>query len=177
LRTNLCSIIRVYLEFYPVRTYRRSRRSWERGAGLVEYALIMVLVSVIVIGALTVVGNRVSLIYCDVATKLTNKRPLISVCSAPSVTIVLVNGSAAHTIRLHAEVVDDKGLGANIQSVKIYVNGSLHDTELLDWYCLGGGDQPCSDFTVTPGTTYTFHAVALDADNFTGDDTLVYTAP
>jgi pilus assembly protein Flp/PilA len=38
----------------------------ERGQGLVEYALILVLVAVVVIGVLSVVGGGVSNVYCTV---------------------------------------------------------------------------------------------------------------
>ena len=44
--------------------------SMERGQGLVEYALILVMVAVVVIVGLSIVGTSVSGVYCDVVTTL-----------------------------------------------------------------------------------------------------------
>jgi pilus assembly protein Flp/PilA len=38
----------------------------EEGQGLVEYALILVLIAIVVIGALTVLGNRVSQVFVNI---------------------------------------------------------------------------------------------------------------
>ena len=42
----------------------------EEGQGLVEYALIIVLVSIVVITALTLLGTRVSTVFSTIATSL-----------------------------------------------------------------------------------------------------------
>lgn len=47
----------------------RKRRN-EEGQGLVEYALVMVLVSVVVIAILTVLGPTISNVYCSINTAL-----------------------------------------------------------------------------------------------------------
>jgi pilus assembly protein Flp/PilA len=49
----------------------RSFFAKEEGQGLVEYALILVLIAIVVIGILTVLGNRVSTIFSQVNSGLT----------------------------------------------------------------------------------------------------------
>ena len=43
----------------------------EEGQGLVEYALIIVLVAIVVIAALTLLGTNVSTVFSNIATTLT----------------------------------------------------------------------------------------------------------
>jgi pilus assembly protein Flp/PilA len=38
----------------------------EEGQGLVEYALILVLIAIVVVGILTVLGNRVSTVFSEI---------------------------------------------------------------------------------------------------------------
>jgi len=45
---------------------RRSTRS-ERGQGMVEYALILVLIAVVVIVMLIVLGNQVANVFCNIS--------------------------------------------------------------------------------------------------------------
>lgn len=47
--------------------FRRSELSGERGQGMVEYALILVLIAVVVIIILTVVGGEVSNVFSNVS--------------------------------------------------------------------------------------------------------------
>lgn len=42
----------------------------DRGASLVEYALLLVLIAIVAIGAITLVGNDVSAAFSDVANEL-----------------------------------------------------------------------------------------------------------
>ena len=42
----------------------------EDGQGLVEYALILVLVAIVVIGVLTTMGTKISAAFQDIVTKL-----------------------------------------------------------------------------------------------------------
>jgi pilus assembly protein Flp/PilA len=44
----------------------------EKGQGLVEYALILVLVAIVVIAALTLLGPTISTIFTSINTGLTN---------------------------------------------------------------------------------------------------------
>ncbi len=43
----------------------------EEGQGLVEYALILVLIAIVVIGILTVLGGRVSTVFSQIDSGLT----------------------------------------------------------------------------------------------------------
>lgn len=49
----------------------RSFLTREAGQGLVEYALILVLIAVVVIGILTLLGNKVSTIFSSINSGLT----------------------------------------------------------------------------------------------------------
>jgi pilus assembly protein Flp/PilA len=44
----------------------RLRRS-ERGQGMVEYALILVLIAVVVIAVLVILGNQVQNVFCNIS--------------------------------------------------------------------------------------------------------------
>lgn len=49
----------------------RSFFAKEEGQGLVEYALILVLIAIVVIGILTLLGNRVSTVFSEINSGLT----------------------------------------------------------------------------------------------------------
>jgi pilus assembly protein Flp/PilA len=49
----------------------RSFFAKEDGQGLVEYALILVLIAIVVIGILTILGNKVSTVFSSVNSGLT----------------------------------------------------------------------------------------------------------
>ncbi len=44
--------------------------AYEEGQGLVEYALILVLIAIVVIGILTVLGNKVSTVFSTINSGL-----------------------------------------------------------------------------------------------------------
>ena len=48
----------------------RSFFAKEEGQGLVEYALILVLIAIVVIGILTVLGNKVSTVFSNINSGL-----------------------------------------------------------------------------------------------------------
>ncbi len=50
----------------------RSFFAKEEGQGLVEYALILVLIAVVVIGALTLLGGNISALFEDLANTIGN---------------------------------------------------------------------------------------------------------
>ncbi len=49
----------------------RSFFAREEGQGLVEYALILVLIAIVVIGILTLLGNRVSQVFSTITSSFT----------------------------------------------------------------------------------------------------------
>ena len=51
-------------------TMLRSFFAKEDGQGLVEYALILVLIAIVVIGILTVLGNKVSTVFSNINSGL-----------------------------------------------------------------------------------------------------------
>ena len=51
----------------------RSFFAKEEGQGLVEYALILVLIAIVVIGILTLLGNKVSTVFSQINSGLTTK--------------------------------------------------------------------------------------------------------
>ena len=53
-----------------IMAYARSMRDNEEGQALVEYALILVLVSIASVGTLTILGGDISAIFTDVSTAL-----------------------------------------------------------------------------------------------------------
>jgi pilus assembly protein Flp/PilA len=55
-----------------VATYIQNRLHEERGQAMVEYALIIGLVSVVAVGALTIMGGSVNAMYTTISTALTN---------------------------------------------------------------------------------------------------------
>jgi pilus assembly protein Flp/PilA len=48
----------------------RALRRREDGQGLVEYALILVLVAIVVIGVLTTMGNSIQAVFSDIVSSL-----------------------------------------------------------------------------------------------------------
>ena len=58
------------------------RKSMQSGQGLVEYALILTLVAVVVIGILTMLGPQVGNVFCNVTNSI-NGSPVAN-CSHPS---------------------------------------------------------------------------------------------
>ncbi|MEI6777194.1 MAG: Flp family type IVb pilin [Chloroflexales bacterium] len=52
----------------------RSFFTKEEGQGLVEYALILVLIAIVVIGILTLLGNRISAVFSGINSGLNGGR-------------------------------------------------------------------------------------------------------
>ncbi|MCC7447833.1 MAG: hypothetical protein IT324_10465 [Anaerolineae bacterium] len=154
------------------------RRTSQKGQGLVEYALILVLVAIVVILILSVAGQKVGDIFCDLVIQLGGTAPdSITACAAPRVTISGVGGTVSGTIQVEAIVKDNKGLGSNITSVKFYVDGTLKNSESTHKYCLGGGDGACDPFHTSSLSNgpHTLRVVATDADGNSGEATVTFT--
>jgi pilus assembly protein Flp/PilA len=147
-----------------------------RGQGLVEYALILALVAIVVIGVLAAAGQGIQNVFCDILIKLGGTAPDIGACAAPRITLTGISNGATVTgpIVVEAIIQDNKGLGANIQYVRFYVDGVQVADEHIYRYCLGGGDASCNSYTPSCGT-HTLHVVAADADNNTGEVSITFT--
>jgi pilus assembly protein Flp/PilA len=154
-----------------MRTHRRAR---ERGQGLVEYALILVLVAVVAIVILAVAGNSVRDIFCDVVINLGASGPSFQACASPRVTIAVQNVGGGN-FAVEAIVKDDKGLGSNITSVRFYLDDIAGQNEHVYKYCMFGGDASCTPGPIASGS-HTIRVVATDADGNTGESTITFTA-
>lgn len=145
------------------------KRPHEEGQGLVEYALVLVLVGIIVIIILATMGKSVGDIFCGVMYDLGGSVPNnAQVCVNPHVTFIGTIGTVHHgdKVNIEAKVQNNKGsTGTNISNVVFYINGTVVQTENNYKYCLGQGDTSCSDYTIPnslPLGTNTLKAVATD---------------
>src|SRR5690349_11493906 len=61
-----------------------SQKKHEKGQGLVEYSLILVLVGIVVIGALTVLGPQIGNVFSDINDSITNAGGASAAVVAPA---------------------------------------------------------------------------------------------
>ena len=136
--------------------------SLERGQGLVEYALILMLAAIVVMVVLGLFGERIRNFYCEAVLSIA---PDIDApaCNQLSVSC---NVTSSSPLRMEAAVTDNQGPN-DVKTVKWYVDGILYNTEYYYKYCLQSGDGPCSPYTGKKGNL-TISAVALDAEGHTG---------
>jgi Flp pilus assembly pilin Flp len=147
-------------------------RMRERGQGLVEYALILVLVGLVVIVSLVIFGDRLQKTYCQAVYSL-DPNVDAPFCEALSVSCQVQTSSP---FRLEAVVTDMAG-DDNITRVQFFVDDHLYNTELYYKYCLQNGDGPLCDPYLGAHGKHKFSAVAYDADGHTGTCTLEVTIP
>ena len=155
------------------------------GQGLVEYALILVLVAVVVIVVAALLGEQIQGVYCDIVLSLGDGAPTVPACEAPRVTCSGLGNGATVTgpINMEAVVKDNKGVSReNIPQVRFYVDGSLRQTEYIYRYCLGGGGDGganCGSFNTSSLSSgdHTLVAEADDADGYTGQCSLTFHIP
>ncbi len=132
-----------------------------KGQGITEYALILVVVAVASIVVLSLFGEQIQFIFCDVALAIGAEG--IEVCETPHITCAGVGPTASGPINMEAIVKDNDGYDG-IQ-VKFYVDGTHVRTEKHYRYCLGGSDATCSDYNMPPGD-HTIEAVVTDKDGY-----------
>jgi Flp pilus assembly pilin Flp len=147
-------------------------RMRERGQGLVEYALLLVLVGLVVIASLVIFGDEVQKTYCRAAYAIDPNLDA-PFCEALEVSCQIQTSSP---FRLEAVVTDNAG-DNNITQVQFYVDGLLHNTENEYKYCLQDGNGPLCIPYVGPHGKHTFSAVASDADGNTGSCSIEVTIP
>ncbi len=140
----------------------------ERGQGLVEYALIIVLVAVVTIIVVSLLGEQVQRVFCDIVLSLGDSAPSIEACEAPRVTCLGVadGQTVSGGITLEADVSDNNGPEA-IARVEFYVDGVRRQTEYVYHYCFSGGDDVCRHRSLSSGT-HTIEVIAYDTDGYTG---------
>lgn len=160
---------------------RYFHRPSERGQGLAEYALILVLVGVVVIIVLATQGKAVANVFCDVAINLGAKATdSIQACASPRVLISGVPPNPTpRTLTIEALVKDNKGnMEPNITKVIFSVSPSIGGWPRQEnnyKYCFNGDNDHCNTYTFAANTTYTITAVATDLDTNTGSASITFT--
>lgn len=147
----------------------RQRAKDRKGQGLVEYALILVLVSIIVIAILTLFGDAVANSYCSVVYALNQTAKPPKICHSPMVTCKVTNWTAA-TFNLEAVIYDpDETDPTRAQKVEFYrgtIDGTPDINQTSYKYCMGTGTTTCNPHSETKGTVIT--AIAYDGKGHTG---------
>ncbi len=59
---------------HMLKVYAKSFIKKEEGQGMVEYALIIALIAIVVIGALVILGPQISALFTKIGTELTKER-------------------------------------------------------------------------------------------------------
>ncbi len=147
----------------------------EGGQGLVEYALILVLVAVAAIVILAVLGRQIQNVFCDALLSLGRNAPQVAICDAPRVTCGISSGSVIHNpVSMEIFVTDDDGLEGNI-TVETYLDAAT--TPHIEYhykYCFPDGDGPCSSMNLSFGS-HTIRAIARDSSGNTGECSTTFT--
>jgi len=150
-------------------------RLWEGGQGLVEYALILVLVAVAAIVILAVLGRQIQNVFCDALLSLGRNAPQVALCDAPRVTCGVSSGAVIHNpVSMEIFVTDDDGLEGNI-TVETYLDAET--TPRIEYhykYCFPTGDGPCGSMNLSHGS-HTIRAIARDREGNTGECTTTFT--
>lgn len=125
----------------------------EKGQGLVEYALILVLVAVVVIGALTLLGPQINDAYNRVITALGGTVPYTyTITSGPTITSVSGYGSSC-TYRLSMSVtVENGGVAVEGASVNASVSGGAAEGTPAAKTTNASGIATWSNTTITAST-------------------------
>lgn len=139
----------------------------ERGQGLVEYALILMLVGIVVIIALALFGDAVRGQYCEIVYSV-DPNADVGVCNTVDVDCIV---TSSNPFQMRAQVNG----GVAVERVSFYVDGKLVNEEYQGWYCLGAGDGPCQDYTNSG--SHTFTAIAHTEDGETGQCSIKATVP
>ena len=162
-----------------LRTDLFGKLSLRRGQGLVEYALILVLVAVVVIIVVGLLGERVQEVFCDVVLAVNSGgASAVNVCQGPRVTCsgVPTGGPVSGSITFEALVTDPNG-DDTISYVDIFIDDVLEAHEGNYHYCLRGPDSGCTGFNTAQlsNGSHTIRAVAHDNDGNTGECTVSFT--
>jgi Flp pilus assembly pilin Flp len=167
-----------------------SHRILESGQGLVEYALILILVSVAIIVVLSLAGKQIAEKLCDVVIQLGGTAPdSVTACRAPRITLegIAGNETVSRYINVEAVIKNNHGLvtdyTAHSMHVDFYMGGVLVESETGWRYCLGGGTDggpACNDYDTIGMSSgqHTLHVVATDTTTgLTGETSINFTVP
>ena len=148
-------------------------RILERGQGLVEYALILVLAAIVVVLVLGLFGERIRNFYCEVVLSIAPDMDAPA-CNQINVSCHL-SSKVGNNIYMDAVVVDKAGKD-DVKTVDWYDNGKYVRTEYNVKYCLGSGDGQCAPYAATNGS-HKFSAIVKDAEGHTGSCSRTVTVP
>jgi len=150
----------------------------EGGQGLTEYAFILVLVALVILGILSFVGQAVAEQFCVLVSELSPSADLSSTCSKPIVGLGPVDQGPGY-LNLEVDVFDPDGDPddpyAAIAKVEFYIDdtgGAPVHTEYFYRYCLGNnsGLNPCNNYN-TSGLSagpHTVFVLVYDTDGNIG---------
>ncbi len=162
--------------------FSKRTSSKEEGQGLVEYALIIVLVAVAIIAIMTLFGQQTKGVYCRTVHQLTPDADLSSACQAPIAMPRMVDSGPGY-INVEVDIHDPDGNQYSaIDRVEFYIDNTDSapvQTEYQYRYCMGGGpsNQPCNNFN-TGGISAGRHKViilAYDSDGNVGRSSISFT--
>lgn len=158
----------------------RGRVKERKGQGLVEYALILVLVAIVVIAIVTLFGRTISDTYCGIVFAMgQHGSGSAKMCKNPIVTCNVVSRTG-NQLNLEAVVIDPDLPSSMTLTQSIRVEFYRNGTHQSSWYqetekfCIGGGGDPPATACTTTRTVAsgdTIRAVATDADGNTGECT------
>ncbi len=171
-----------------MRYQRGGTAALEKGQGLVEYALALILVAVVVIISLAFLGEGIQKQYCQIVYSL-DENANAPLCDAqdnsdpgdpdpdddPGTIDVSCNIISTNPFKMSAGVSDNAGVN-NIWKVDFYVDGHLTNTEYQYMYCLQNGDGSCQAFGGSSGS-HQFRAVAHDYDGNVGECSTTANVP
>jgi pilus assembly protein Flp/PilA len=163
-------------------TYFHSK---EDGQGLVEYALILVLVAVVIIAITTLLGESIKGTYCRTVHQLTPEADLSSACLAP-IAMPQSTSSGPNTINLEVAIHDPDGNPNNpyaqITKVEFYLDNTETAPIQVEYYyryCLSGnsGPNPCGPYNISGLSTgqHKIHILAYDTDGNIGRSSFSFT--
>jgi Flp pilus assembly pilin Flp len=157
-----------------------THRPSERGQGLVEYALILVLVATAIIIILSLTGKQVAEKLCDVVIQIGGSAPdSVEACRAPRVMLEGIAGNqwVSNPLNVEAVVKNNHGLMTSGVTVNFYIDGVLAQPEHIWRYCLGGDNDdgsPCHSYGTTVASgQHTLDVIATDSSTGLTGETII----
>lgn len=142
----------------------------ERGQGLPEYAMILVLVGVVVIVILAVFGEDVRNQYCQAVWTTVGPDTPAPICENVAMTCRVASNNPT---RVQAVITEG---GVTIDHVYFFIDGKFKNDEYHAGYCLVGGDGPCTPIKLGSGK-HRITAIAVSDKGTTGRCSTQVTVP